>query len=92
MNTYIPAARTARLRADAVGLDIAAFIVLFFVPPAALVMGHIARGQAKRRGLQPCALSTWTIVLGWIFTALTVLLLTTLIVSCGAAVVQMNNG
>jgi hypothetical protein len=92
MNTYIPATRPpARPRAEAQTIDIVAFILAIFFPIAGLIMGHVARGQAKRRGLQPCALNTWTVVLGWIFTALFAILLTTVIVSCGAAIVQIGN-
>jgi heme/copper-type cytochrome/quinol oxidase subunit 2 len=83
--------RPARPRAEAANIDIAAFILAIFFPIAGMIMGYVARGQAKRRGFQPCALNTWTIVLGWVFTVLGIVLIVVFAVSVGAAVVQVGN-
>jgi hypothetical protein len=91
MNTYTPAGKQARPRAEAQTIDIVAFVLALFVPIAGLIMGHIARGQAKRRGFQPCALNTWTIVLGWLFTVLAVVIIVYLAVAAGVAVDQLSN-
>jgi hypothetical protein len=53
-------------------------------------MGHVARGQAKRLGLRPCALSTWTVVLGWVFLIAGILIAILIIASLGSALSQTS--
>jgi hypothetical protein len=64
----------ARPRAAAEGIDIAAFILVWIFAPAAVILGYISRGWAKSAGLRPCALSTAAIVLGWIITAVGIII------------------
>lgn len=63
----------ARPRADADGAAIAALILAFFFPPLGIILGHVSRGQARRRGLRPSVPATLGCVLGYVFTVLGIL-------------------
>jgi peptidyl-prolyl cis-trans isomerase B (cyclophilin B) len=70
-----------RPKANADGAAIAALICAFFIPPLGVIFGHVSRGQAKRAGQQPSAVATWGAVLGYVFTALTVIVIIAVIVA-----------
>ncbi|WP_269938219.1 DUF4190 domain-containing protein [Arthrobacter sp. HY1533] len=52
------------------GLAIAAFITVFFVNIAGLVMGHIALAQIKRTGQDGRGLALAAVIIGWAYTLL----------------------
>lgn len=56
-------------------LAIIALIAAFVFAPAAIICGHIALGQIKRTGEQGHALALWGTILGYVFTALGLLLI-----------------
>lgn len=73
MTTYEHVLPPTKAPAVSNGLAISAFILAFFVPPAAIVLGHVSRGEARRADRQPSGLATAGLVLGYIFTVLAVL-------------------
>ena len=81
----------ARLRAEADGAAIASLISAFFIPLLAIILGHVSRGQAKRRGLQPSAVATWGTVLGYVFTGLSALVVIVLLVTAAKVGSDLNN-
>ncbi|WP_281892553.1 DUF4190 domain-containing protein [Phytohabitans aurantiacus] len=54
-------------------MAILSLVFAFVFAPAAIVLGHIAKKQIKERGEQGSGLATAGLVLGYIFTGLTVL-------------------
>lgn len=54
-------------------LAILALVFAFIFPPAAIVLGHIAKKQIPRSGEQGSGLATAGLVLGYIFTGIMVL-------------------
>ena len=89
---YAPSTAVAvKPKADADALTIIAFIAAFFLPLLALIMGHVAIAQAHRKNMRASSLAVWATVLGWVFTALAVLLIVLFAVAFGAAVVQTGN-
>jgi hypothetical protein len=83
--------QTAPPRAEADGAAIASLISAFFIPLLAIILGHVSRGQAKRRGLQPSAVATWGTVLGYVFTGLTVLVVILLVATAAKVGSDLNN-
>src|SRR5215475_11346717 len=69
-----PSTIAVKPKADADALSIVAFIAAFFLPLLALIMGHVSISQAHRHGYRASSLAVWATVLGWVFTALAVLL------------------
>jgi len=49
-------------------LAIIALIAAFVLPPAGIVVGHIALGQIKRTGEAGHGLALWGTILGYLFT------------------------
>lgn len=78
---YAPAASTN-------GLAIAALVCAFLFAPLAIVLGHIARGQIKRTGEGGRGLATAGLVLGYIFTLASIVIV---IISIGMAVWVVKN-
>lgn len=58
-------------------LAILALVFAFVFAPAGIVLGHIAKRQIRQTGEQGDQLATWGLILGYIFTALS------LIACCG---------
>jgi Domain of unknown function (DUF4190) len=56
-------------------LAIVALVAAFFVPIAGIICGHIALGQIKRTGENGRPLALWGTILGYVFTAMYVLLI-----------------
>lgn len=56
-------------------LAILALIGAFVFAPAGIVLGHIALGQIKRTGEGGHQLALWGMILGYVFTALWLLIL-----------------
>ncbi|WP_150307909.1 DUF4190 domain-containing protein [Planctomonas psychrotolerans] len=56
-------------------LAIIALVVAFFLPPAAIVCGHLALGQIRRTGEAGNGLAMAGLVLGYVFTGVILLLL-----------------
>jgi hypothetical protein len=52
-------------RANAQGIDVAAFILAFFLPLIGAIMGMVSLGQARRAGYKPCSLAVWATIIGW---------------------------
>lgn len=69
-------------------MAILALIFAFVFAPLGIVFGHIARKQIKERGEQGSGLATAGLILGYVFTGLTLLF------CCGGAIVSIasNNG
>ncbi|HEX6499634.1 MAG TPA: DUF4190 domain-containing protein [Micromonosporaceae bacterium] len=55
-------------------MAILALIFAFVFSPLGIVFGHIAKKQIKERGEQGDGLATWGLILGYVFTGLSVLL------------------
>jgi hypothetical protein len=51
------------------GLAIASLICAFFIPPLAIVFGHVSRHQAKKEHRAKSGIALAGLILGWIFTA-----------------------
>lgn len=56
-------------------LAIVALIAAFVVPLAGIIVGHIALGQIKRTGEGGHGLALWGTILGYVFTALYILII-----------------
>lgn len=56
-------------------LAIVALVSSFFIPPAGIVCGHIALNQIKRTGENGRGLAIAGLIIGYVYTALIVLLL-----------------
>ncbi|MGC4877976.1 DUF4190 domain-containing protein [Micromonospora sp. DT43] len=69
-------------------LAILALVFAFVFPPAGAVLGHLAKRQIRTSGEDGDQLATWGLILGYAFTALT------LLACCGwlALVIFSNNG
>ena len=76
-----------RPRAEASGTAIAALICAFVIPPLGIILGHVARGEAKARGMQPSPVATWGCILGYIFTVIYAVI----VISVAVAAVQTAN-
>jgi hypothetical protein len=92
MTTMYDTPPTQKPVAQADNLTIAAFILVFFVPLVGLIMGVVSRRQAKRAGMKPNALATWTVWLGGIFTVISATIIIAVIATMGAAVNQASSG
>lgn len=71
----------ARPRADADSAAIGALFGAFLFPPAGIILGHVSCAQANRRGQAPSAPAWWGMVLGYVFTALTVIIIAVVIIA-----------
>ncbi|GAB4105523.1 hypothetical protein GCM10028790_45420 [Micromonospora taraxaci] len=69
-------------------LAILSLVFAFVFPPAGAVLGHVAKRQIRTSGEDGDQLATWGLILGYVFTGLTVL------ACCGwlALVALGNNG
>ncbi|GLZ57263.1 DUF4190 domain-containing protein [Micromonospora sp. NBRC 107095] len=69
-------------------LAILSLVFAFVFPPAGAVLGHVAKRQIRTSGEDGDQLATWGLILGYVFTVLTVL------ACCGwlALVAFANNG
>ncbi|MCQ9352597.1 DUF4190 domain-containing protein [Corynebacterium sp. 153RC1] len=56
-------------------LSIVALVVAFFIPPAAIVTGHIALSKIKKSGEKGRGMALAGTILGYVFTILTVLMI-----------------
>jgi hypothetical protein len=65
-------------------MAIVAFVMVFVFWPLAIVFGHIARGQIKRRGEEGKGFATAALILGYLA------LLATIIIVAVAVVVVVN--
>jgi hypothetical protein len=72
-------------------LAILALVFAFVFAPAAIVLGAVARKQIKRTGEQGMGLATAGLVLGIVFTAISVLWILAVVVFFASAVHQINN-
>lgn len=76
-------------------LAIIALIGAFVFAPVGIICGHIALGQIKRTGESGHALAQWGMILGYVFTAIYVLLFIFAIILplilLGSAGVMYNN-
>lgn len=54
-------------------MAILSLVMAFFFAPAAIVLGHIAKKQIRETGEQGSGLATAGLVLGYVFTGLSVL-------------------
>ncbi|MEU8180186.1 DUF4190 domain-containing protein [Micromonospora sp. NPDC049044] len=54
-------------------LAILSLIFAFVFPPAGAVLGHLAKRQIRTSGEEGDQLATWGLILGYVFTGLTVL-------------------
>ena len=70
------------------GMAIAALVCAFLFAPLAIVLGHIARGQIKRTGEGGRGLATAGLVLGYIFTLASIVIV---VISVGFAVWVVKN-
>jgi len=66
-------------RADADAAAVGGIISVFVFPPLGVILGHVSRGQARRRGLEPSAVATWACALGYVFIAAAVAVLAVLL-------------
>ncbi len=57
------------------GLAITALVLAFLFPIIGLILGYVARSQIKKTGEQGDGLAIAAIVIGWVFTALVVILI-----------------
>lgn len=57
------------------GLAIFSFIVVFFIPPLGAILGHVSRSEDKRNGRQPCGLALASVVIGWTFCAIVLMVI-----------------
>jgi hypothetical protein len=71
--------------ADADGAAIAGLICAFFIAILGIIFGHVSRSQAKRAGKQPSGVATAGSVLGYIFTAITVIAIIAVAVAAAKA-------
>jgi hypothetical protein len=55
-------------------LAIVAFVLAFIAPPGGIACGHIARGQIRRTGEQGEGLALAGLIIGYVLTALVVVL------------------
>ncbi len=78
---YAPSASTN-------GMAIAALVCAFLFAPLAIVLGHIARGQIKRTGEGGRGLATAGLVLGYIFTLASIVIV---VLTVGFAVWVVKN-
>jgi len=69
-------------------LAILSLVFAFVFPPAGAVLGHVAKRQIRTSGEDGDQLATWGLILGYAFTALT------LLACCGwlALVIFSNTG
>lgn len=69
-------------------LAILSLVFAFVFPPAGAVLGHLAKRQIRTSGEEGDQLATWGLILGYVFTALT------LLACCGwlALVILSNTG
>ena len=72
---------TAKPRADADDAAIGALFGAILFPPAGIILGHVSRGQARRRGLRPSVPASMGCILGY---ALTILVITGIILLIAA--------
>jgi peptidyl-prolyl cis-trans isomerase B (cyclophilin B) len=77
--------RAARPKADADGAAIAALICAFIIPVLGIIFGHVSRGQARRKGLEPSGVATAGCVLGYVFTAIAVIAIIAIAVAAAYA-------
>jgi hypothetical protein len=56
-------------------LAIVALIAAFVVPLAGIIVGHIALGQIKKTGEAGHGLALWGTILGYVFTALYIIII-----------------
>lgn len=54
-------------------LAILSLVFAFVFPPAGAVLGHVAKRQIRTSGEEGGQLATWGLILGYVFTGLTVL-------------------
>jgi hypothetical protein len=54
-------------------LAILSLVFAFVFPPAGAVLGHLAKRQIRTSGEEGDQLATWGLILGYVFTALTLL-------------------
>jgi Sec-independent protein secretion pathway component TatC len=54
-------------------LAIVSLILAFFVPLVGAILGHVALGQIKKTGEQGRGIALAGVIIGWVFTALSIL-------------------
>lgn len=54
-------------------LAILSLVFAFAFPPAGAVLGHVAKRQIRTSGEEGDQLATWGLILGYVFTGLTLL-------------------
>lgn len=54
-------------------LAIVSLILAFFVPLVGAILGHVAMGQIKKTGEQGRGIALAGVIIGWVFTALSIL-------------------
>lgn len=54
-------------------LAIVSLILAFFIPLVGAILGHVAMGQIKKTGEQGRGIALAGVILGWVFTALSIL-------------------
>jgi uncharacterized membrane protein len=94
----VPMPPMAPAASDGKTLGVVAFVVVFFFSLLGVILGFVAKGQSKRAGVKN-TLATAAIVLGFVFMALTVILVfaiaVPLLTQCaqyGPGVHELSNG
>lgn len=54
-------------------LAIVSLILAFFIPLVGAILGHVAMGQIKKTGEQGRGIALAGVIIGWVFTALSIL-------------------
>jgi Domain of unknown function (DUF4190) len=55
------------------------------IPVLGIIFGHVSRGQARRKGLEPSGVATAGCVLGYVFTAIAVIAIIAIAVAAAHA-------
>lgn len=84
-DTIMPAAVPAPAPSQHDALAVAAFIVVWFMPLAGAILGHVANGRARAENRAKSGLAVAAVWLGWIGTGGYVLLFILIVASAVSA-------